>query len=163
MGRIRLRAGDVQHSYDEALGRFTDDEVIPCYRCGVCCERWQPLIGPVETARLAAYLGLATADFLERYARPYPFAEETYQLRERPEGGCIFLTSDPDGRSGCNVHPARPQPCRDWDASLLRKECRDGLERLPASGAVPLYDDPDELRALVERLRGPLPLGGRGG
>jgi hypothetical protein len=165
MGRIRLHAGAAQRSYDAALGRFTDDEAVPCYRCGVCCERWQPLVGPAEAARLAAQLDLALPDFLARYARPYPFAEETYQLRERPEGGCVFLTNDYAGRSGCAVHEARPQACRDWDASLLRRECRDGLQRLPADGfaAVTLYDDPDDLRLLVERLRGPLPMGGRGG
>lgn len=164
MARIRLQAGDERRSYDEALGRFTDEEAIPCFRCGVCCERWQPLIGLAEIERLAAQLGLVIDDFLARYARPYPFAEQTYQLRERPEGGCIFLTDDGD-RAGCAVHAARPQACRDWDASLLRKECRDGLQRLPADGVqtVALYDDPDDLRALVARLRGPLPLAGRGG
>jgi Fe-S-cluster containining protein len=164
MGRIRLQASDEQRCYDEALGRFTDDEAIPCFRCGVCCERWQPLVGPVESRQLAAYQGLAVDAFLARYARPYPFAEETYQLRERPDGGCIFLTTDDNGHSGCSVHPARPQACRDWDASLLRKECRDGLRRLPPGfDAIRLYDDPDDLRALVARLRGPLPMGRRGG
>ena len=164
MGRIRLRAADRLRCYDEGLGRFTDDEDVPCFRCGVCCERWQPLIGPIETARLAAQLGLPVADFLERYARPYPFAEATYQLRERAAGGCVFL-EESDGRSGCGVHAARPQACRDWDASLLRRECRDGLARLGGEGFAPivLYDDPADAALFAERARGPLPPGARGG
>jgi uncharacterized protein len=164
MGRIHLRAEDRLLCYDEALGRFTDGEEIPCFRCGVCCERWQPLIGPLESARLAALLGLPLAVFLDRFARPYPFAEATYQLLERPQGGCVFLESVA-GRSGCGVHEARPQACRDWDASLLRRECRDGLNRLGDDAFAPivLYDDPADAACFVERLRSPLPMGARGG
>lgn len=164
MGRIRLRAEDRLRCYDEGLGRFTDGETIPCFRCGVCCERWQPLIGPLESARLATHLGLPLAGFLTDHARPYPFEEETYQLRERPQGGCIFLETI-EGRSGCRVHEARPQACRDWDASLLRGECRDGLNRASGDGFAPiaLYDDPADAARFVAALRTPLPLDARGG
>ena len=70
-----------------------------------------------------------------------------------------------EGRSGCSVHEARPQACRDWDASLLRRECRDGLNRLDGDAFAPivLYDDPADAARFVERLRSPLPMGARGG
>jgi Fe-S-cluster containining protein len=161
MGRIRLRAGEVERQYDEGLGRFIDAEAIPCFRCGVCCQRWQPLIGPQESARLAAFVGMPVEEFLAVYARPYPFAEATYQLREGPQGGCIFLEMR-DGRASCRVHPARPQACRDWEASLFRRECRDGLRALASEGVLavaPLYDSAEDAAAFVARLRAPLPSG----
>ncbi len=152
--RIRLHAGPVERSFDAGLGRFTEDEAIPCFRCGVCCRRWQPLIGPAEAARLARYLGIPVAAFLARYARPYPFDDQQHQLLER-NGGCVFLTVE-DGLAGCAVHEARPQACRDWDASLSRRECLDGLRALCAGegplAPVALYEGPDAA-AFVRHLR----------
>ncbi|HLZ68586.1 MAG TPA: YkgJ family cysteine cluster protein [Dehalococcoidia bacterium] len=152
--RIILHAAESQRSFDTGLGRFTDEEAIPCFRCGVCCRRWQPLIGRDEAERLASFLGLPLQAFLAGYARPYPLAEERYQLLER-EGGCTFLREE-DGRAGCAVHEARPQACRDWDASLSRRECLDGLRKLGDGrdpvAVLPLFDGP-EAPAFVRHLR----------
>lgn len=154
--RIRLTAAGTRRSYDTQLGRFTDAETIPCFRCGVCCQRWQPLVSRTEAARLAAYLGLDTETFLTEYARVYPLEEETHQLVER-DGGCVFLAFEA-GRAVCTVHAARPQACRDWDASLRRKECLDGLSVVmkPAGALIPLplYDDAAEAAQFARRLRG---------
>lgn len=152
--RIRLHAGPLERSFDAQLGRFTDEEAIPCFRCGVCCRRWQPLLGPTEAKRLAAFLGLTLESFLSQYARPYPLDDERHQLLER-DGGCIFLRFE-EGLAGCAVHEARPQACRDWDASLARRECLDGL-RAPAGGDGPivpiaLYEEPDA-ETFVRHLR----------
>ena len=158
--RIRLHAGPVERSFDAGLGRFTDDEAIPCFRCGVCCQRWQPLIGPAEVAWLARFLGLPVEMFLARYARPYPLDDERHQLLER-DGGCVFLTFEA-GQAGCAVHEARPQACRDWDASLSRRECLDGLGALCEGSAslapIHMYDGPDAetfVRHLRQRRRLP--------
>ncbi|HEY7294182.1 MAG TPA: YkgJ family cysteine cluster protein [Dehalococcoidia bacterium] len=152
--RIVLGAAEEQRSYDTQLGRFTEEEAIPCFRCGVCCRRWQPLVGRAEAARLAAHLGISVDEFLDRYTRRYPLAEETYQLHER-DGGCVFLTFE-DGRAGCVVHEARPQACRNWDASLSRRECLEGLALLAAAeplwSPLALYDGPDAA-AFVAHLR----------
>jgi Fe-S-cluster containining protein len=154
--RIRLTAAGTRRSYDTQLRRFTDDEAIPCFRCGVCCQRWQPLISRPEADRLAAHLGMDVGVFLGEYARVYPFEEETGQLKER-DGGCVFLEFT-DGRAGCKVHAARPQACRDWDASLQRKECIDGLRTSPGAAGVlvplPLYDNADDFESLCGHLRG---------
>jgi Fe-S-cluster containining protein len=153
--RIRLNAVDEGRSYDTQLARFTDAETIPCFRCGVCCQRWQPLIGRLEADRLAASTGMETADFLAQFARPYPLEEDTHQLLER-DGGCVFLRFD-NGLAGCSVHEARPQSCRDWDASLLRRECLDGVrgETSPSGLLIPLrlYEDDRSNRELADRLR----------
>ncbi len=152
--RIILCAEQTRRSYDSGLGRFTDDEAIPCFRCGVCCQRWQPLVGRLEAERLAAFLGLSLGAFLERHTRRYPLAEDTYQLLGQ-DGGCVFLTFE-NGRAGCAVHEARPQACRDWDASLARRECLDGLRLLRADtgplAPVTLYDGPDA-EVFVQHLR----------
>jgi Fe-S-cluster containining protein len=152
--RIRLHAGPVERSFDAGLGRFTEDEAIPCFRCGVCCQRWQPLIGRAEAERLARFLGLPVEAFLARYARPYPLDDAQYQLRER-DGGCVFLRFEA-GRASCAVHEARPQACRDWDASLSRRECLDGLRARCTSEAplapLALYEGPDA-EAFVRHLR----------
>ncbi len=153
--RIRLIAADGERSYDTQLARFTDAEAIPCFRCGVCCRRWQPLMTRPEVERLAAFLGLDAARFIEEYTRPYPLEEEAYLLNQR-DGGCVFLGADERGRSLCTVHGARPQACRDWDASLLRKECLDGLGEMTAGGLVlplPLYDDPADAEQFLRHLR----------
>lgn len=126
--RIRLSAAEEQRAYDTQLGRFTDAEAIPCFRCGVCCQRWQPLVDHTEAERLATHLGVETELFLAEYARPYPLREDTYQLNAR-DGGCVFLAFA-EGRAACTVHEARPQACRAWDASFARKECLDGLRAL---------------------------------
>lgn len=152
--KINLIATEARRSFDTQLGRFTDAESIPCFRCGVCCQRWQPLVSRAEANRLAAYLNVATDDFLARYTRPYPLDEDTHQLLER-RGGCIFLRFE-SGLASCSVHDARPQPCRDWDASLLRRECLDGVpgETTPAGLFIPLplYKDQEEQRRFVDRL-----------
>lgn len=154
--RIRLKAPEIERSYDTQLGRFTDDESIPCFCCGECCRRWQPLVSSDEAERLAAFLGLAMREFLEKYTRPYPLDDEQFMLLERG-GGCVFLQQDARERWLCSVHPARPQPCRDWDASLLRSECLQGMRVSRTSEELliplPLYDDPRDAALLVERLR----------
>ena len=153
--RIRLKAGPAERSYDAQLGRFTDPETVPCFRCGVCCQRWQPLIGQVEADRLARFLGLSTPEFLQTYARPYPF-DDAFQLNEA-NGACVFLRWQ-DGKAACCVHEARPQACRDWDASLKRKECLDGLIAQAGEANLlvhlPDFDDPNDAEAFNHHLHG---------
>jgi Fe-S-cluster containining protein len=154
--RIRLLAADGERSYDTQLGRFTDDEAIPCFRCGVCCRRWQPLLTRPEAECLAQHLGLELEEFLRAYTRPYPLEEEAYLLNQR-DGACVFLQDTADGRTRCGVHAARPQACHDWEASLLRKECLDGLAALSGAGGLvlplTLYDDPQDAERLRRQLR----------
>jgi Fe-S-cluster containining protein len=153
--RIRLIAADTQRSYDTQLGRFTDAEAIPCHRCGICCRRWQPLLTRTEAARLAAFLGLAVEDLLAEYTRPYPLEEDAHLLNQR-DGGCVFLRFE-QAQAVCTVHEARPQACRDWDASLRRQECLDGLrvEQSAAGLVVPLrlYEDTSDAASFLRHLR----------
>lgn len=99
---------------------------IPCFQCGVCCERWQPLLSPEEVRRLAADLKLTTRTFNRRYTRPYPITRGYRQVITNQRGGCIFLKD-----AACSIYERRPQVCRDWQAGLDKRECLEGLKRLP--------------------------------
>jgi Fe-S-cluster containining protein len=139
----RILAAEGERVYDDEVGRFVDE--IPCHRCGVCCERWQAPVSEAEAARLAEWLGLPVERLIEQYTERYPF-DEGIRLLRHEGGGCVFLRREADGRAGCAVHPARPDTCRTWTASLQRRECIDGLDRF--GGAIlPLtviYPDAEE-------------------
>lgn len=132
---------------------------IPCHRCGICCERWQPLLTRAESERLAAYLGLSPAAFEAAYTQPYPLDDERRLLR-RVDGHCVFLRYE-ERRTTCTVHPARPQACRDWQPGLSRTECLEGLARFAGPGGLirleDLYPDAAE-RAEALRVLAPLGL-----
>lgn len=135
----RLSAAGSERIFDDEVGRFVEASVIPCHRCGVCCERWQPLVSGAEIERLAAFLGVGEAFLLERFTESYPL-DDAVRLIRRQGGVCTFLRYDPDGRSSCSVHPARPEVCRSWTASLDRRECVEGLGRFGGSAElIPIH------------------------
>jgi Fe-S-cluster containining protein len=152
----RMRGPLGERIYDGEIGCFVEAGVIPCHRCGVCCELWQPLVAAPEVERLAAHLAITGAEVTARYTEPYPFDDASRLLRHA-DGGCIFLRRDGDGRSSCSVHPARPDACRDWTASLFRRECTTGLARF-GDGAVllpmTLYPNDDERHEFLRVARG---------
>ncbi len=131
---------------------------LPCFRCGICCERWQPLLSDEDVARLAAWLRVTPAGFHERYTLPYPLSDE--RLLRQEQGACVFLRYDDSGpvrRSACAVHPVRPAVCRAWDAGLDKRACVQGLDRFAAADgcmALPvLYPDPAEQGAFLAAAR----------
>ncbi len=145
--RLRTRDGVERELGVEESGAAG---AVPCFRCGVCCERWSPELAPADVERLAHFLSLTTDDLLDRFARPYP--PGTSHVLRHTAAGCVFLARDPDGRAACSVHPARPQACRDWQAGLERRECREGLTRM-GNGMLAVADlypgDPDALAELL--------------
>lgn len=109
---------------------------VPCYRCGVCCVKWQPLLGPAEIRRLAGDLGISVRTFKRRYTRPYPIRRGWHQVVRGPVG-CVFLDMT-DGSATCSIHAIRPQVCRDWQAGLDRRECLQGLREFPGPPLITL-------------------------
>lgn len=73
-----------------------------CGRCSRCCYHKGISLNPYEVLRLARNQGMNTSEFVERCTD----AAGT-QLRQRDDGGCIFLTAQ-----GCGVHADRPLVCR---------------------------------------------------
>src|SRR5215207_1304696 len=106
----RMITGRGERVFDGEVGRFVEATAIPCHRCGICCERWQPLVSGREADRLATHLDLQIEEFVETYTTPYPF-DDTVRLLRREGDGCVFLRRDKAGRAACAVHPARPDAC----------------------------------------------------
>ncbi len=126
---------------------------IPCFQCGVCCVKWQPLLSPVEVRELAANLGMRTSAFSRRFTRVYPLRRGWRQLKATLDG-CVFLRFD-DKRSFCSIWAVRPQVCRDWQANLGKRECSDGLRQSSPEGLLTvemLYTQPEDRRQFVESV-----------
>ncbi len=102
---------------------------IPCFRCGVCCTRYQPPVSLTEARTIAAALGLSLDDFLDRYIDDsWPGSE--YYLLDAHDEACVFLERSKGSKvASCRIHPVRPRACREWAPSLSRKECQQGLTR----------------------------------
>lgn len=143
---LRTVAGE---AHDFLLNESDDppSSPIPCFRCGVCCERWQPLIDANTAKRIADALGRSELAFIEEYTQPYPLHDERWLIRRGESGACTFLDYDNKGLAGCRVHTVRPDACRDWEAGLEKRECHEGLQQLshPASVLLPseLYPETD--------------------
>jgi Fe-S-cluster containining protein len=127
-----LTSPEVERIYDGEIGRFIEKSAIPCHQCGVCCERWQPLVTNAEIERLAEFIRIDAESLRQTYTVEYPF-DDSVRLLRSVDGACIFLRRQPSGRSLCAVYPARPDVCRSWTASLDRRECVDGLGRFDAA------------------------------
>ena len=94
-----------------------------CQRCTACC-RWpgQVRLTEAEITRIAAFLNLSEADFIQNHARLRP-DRQGLALMDKPNGECIFL----DGQD-CHVQPVKPQQCRDfpnlWNFPGFEKICQ---------------------------------------
>ena len=126
---------------------------IECFRCGICCTRYQPPLTHEESKTIAKGLGISTEDFLARYAQ---LTNAGYLLRQS-EKGCIFLSWEEDGaRASCSIYPFRPEACRHWIASLSRPECREGLTRLKIKDRImlvqELYPSPEAIDRFSKHL-----------
>ncbi|MBI2869374.1 MAG: YkgJ family cysteine cluster protein [Chloroflexi bacterium] len=126
---------------------------IECFRCGVCCVRYQPPVTGREIARIAWALDLPAAEFMARYVQDSPV---DYLLRQGPRG-CVFLLWNAGGtKADCAIHRVRPDACRAWSAGLARPECQQGLRQLGKSGKLLLsgeiYDSEESVTGLNRRI-----------
>ncbi len=145
-GRLRTIDGQ-EHPVGDSL------PPIECFRCGVCCVRYQPPLLPEEIETIAAGLGMPAKDFLDKYA------QLTYvgYLLSRSEGRCVFLVYEEGGdKASCRIHSFRPKACRNWVPSLSRRECQEGLTRLKTKSKImlanELYSSPKALDRFSENL-----------
>lgn len=106
-----------------------EDGFVTCFRCGVCCMKYQVNVGLIEAQRIAGELGVGREDFVERYTDPRWPGTNSLLLR-RDDAGCTFFRREDGNKEGtCTIHTFRPDSCRDWTASLYRPECREGLAK----------------------------------
>ncbi len=105
-----------------------------CQRSGNCC-RWPGFVrvDDGEIAAIAAHLGLAEHDFIQRYTRLRP-ARDGLALVDKPTGECFFL----DGID-CRLQPVKPRQCREfpngWNFPGWRQVCEAVPVPLLAEGA----------------------------
>lgn len=101
---------------------------LECFRCGVCCIKYQTHLNLVEAQRIADYLGLSIEVFLNRFADNRWLGTDS--LLCQLKGACVFLNQDPNGKlNNCRIQPVKPVACRDWKPGLNPPECREGLAR----------------------------------
>jgi Fe-S-cluster containining protein len=129
---------------------------IECFRCGICCMGYYPQLSPEEVERMAGCLSIGVNEFISEYVQVTKIG---YLLRQT-ENGCVFLTWEPDThRASCSVHPFRPESCRNWQPSLFRRECREGLAKLQKNGGImlasDLYESPEQVDKFCASLREP--------
>ncbi len=104
-------------------------EQLPCFRCGICCRRYQVRLTLAEARRLAGNLQIGWTEFVNTYTDPRWPGQDTFLLRHR-HGSCIFLKNTAGGlEKRCLIYPFRPQDCHEWTPALTRSECQQGLTR----------------------------------
>jgi Fe-S-cluster containining protein len=117
-GKERGKVNAILKTLDGSEHHVRLDEAplpIECFRCGICCTCYQPLLGDEEIETIARQLGLSAGAFLAKYAQLTVIG---YLLRQT-EKGCVFLSRT---RASCHIHPFRPEVCRNWAPSLSRRE-----------------------------------------
>jgi len=104
-----------------------EDQLFVCFRCGICCNRYQVLLSLTEACRISGDLGLPLSVFLGRHADQHWPGSENFLLR-RCNGACVFLENVEGGNmTRCLIHPFKPYACREWNPSLYRRQCQEGL------------------------------------
>jgi Fe-S-cluster containining protein len=96
-----------------------------CFRCGVCCVKFQVRLSSDAAVKLAAKLNLSLPEFIARYTDPR-WPGENSCLIKRKNGACIFLERSGRMLTGCRIYAFRPQSCREWQAGPDKAECRIG-------------------------------------
>ncbi|MFW5759133.1 MAG: YkgJ family cysteine cluster protein [Bacteroidota bacterium] len=86
---------------------FHDDAFskINCLECANCCRGLGPRITLSDIKRLAAFLKIKEADFMQKYITSDE--DDDYVFQQIP---CPFLMED----NYCSVYPARPKACRQY-------------------------------------------------
>ena len=103
---------------------------MQCFRCGVCCIKYQARVSLEEGERIAAGLGLSWDDFREKYTDPRWPGTASFIFRHSG-GACVFLKRESNLPSAyCLIHSFKPSACSDWRESPGQMECREGLSKL---------------------------------
>jgi len=106
----------------------TSRDILPCFRCGACCTKYQVCVKTSEAIEIANKLGLDLKTFQQQFTDPRWPGVDNFLIRHQ-NGACIFLDrSNKDKLTGCRIHAFRPEDCRAWTPDLDRRECRQGLK-----------------------------------
>jgi Fe-S-cluster containining protein len=84
-----------------------------CQSCGNCCSGapgyvW---VDREDVRAIAGLLGMPPERFAQQHTRR---VGQRLSLHELADGDCEFLVREPDGKTRCAIHAARPRQCRTW-------------------------------------------------
>jgi Fe-S-cluster containining protein len=102
----RFRSYIKSHNFVERQFRKAAQEIhaqIDCRQCAECCRVGEVELSERDIEKLARFLGIEVAAFLEQYTARDEFND---LILKRTEAGCVFL----DGNE-CTVYEARPGNC----------------------------------------------------
>lgn len=88
-----------------------------CTMCGNCCSgpEGYVLVDDAECDALARRLGIATAEFIERYTTMMARGRSLTERLTSHGNDCVFLDRDRvPGKAVCGVYEDRPRQCRTW-------------------------------------------------
>ena len=108
-----------------------NEEVVstPCFRCGVCCTKYQIYLTLIEARRIADELGLTWEEWVDRYTSQSWAGSDSFLLR-RCNGACVFLECAKGSNiTRCLTQPFKPSACREWNPSLYQRDCQEGLAK----------------------------------
>ena len=113
-----------------------------CRRCGACCRIKDGIVrvSDDEVTRIAAFLGMKEGDFIATETELAP-DRRSLVLKSRPDGSCIYLTSD----NLCRINPVKPDKCRTFPFAWTNPN---SSEVCPALSEAAGYDK-DEFESLV--------------
>ena len=104
-------------------GLRRDGEVMmqrfKCRMCGACCRIPNGIVrvSDAEIARIAAFLGMGEAAFIERETEVAPDRRGLI-LKSRPDGACAWLTED----NLCRINPVKPDKCRTFPLEWVNSD-----------------------------------------
>ena len=86
-----------------------DMDGFKCRMCGACCRIKDGIVrlSDAEIARIAAFLGMGEAEFIERETDVAP-DRKCLVLKSRSDGACAYLTDD----NLSHINPVKPEKCR---------------------------------------------------
>lgn len=109
-----------------------DNTPLVCFRCGICCRKFQIRVNQQEAMQIARKLNILWTEFVTNYIDPRWPGTRSYLLRQ-VNGACVFLQQvDKSQVATCLIHPFRPESCRSWQAGLDKPECKEGLDNMKA-------------------------------
>jgi len=126
MGKVNGANGfSVSHANER--GYKPKELSIPCFRCGVCCTRYQVRLSLEEAQQIANELGLAWDEWLDLYVDQRWPGTDSFLLRHC-NGACVFLERiEARNVTCCLIQSFKPSACREWTPSLYRQDCQEGL------------------------------------
>ena len=103
-----------------------------CRRCGACCRIKNGIVrvSEDEIKRIAAFLGVAEADFIANETELSP-DRKSLILKSLPDGSCAYLTKD----NLCRINPVKPDKCRTFPLKWVNPDSAKVCPEMALTGA----------------------------